>query len=219
MSAAASWQSWLVILQALLPIALGLALSIERPAFVDRYFLFASSFWVIMLAQVVLMIRRDRLRFVLTATIIIVSLFGLMKNLNAIGVFSIRHPQDRPGMAGAAAFLNANALRDDSIVVSHSFIYFPFRYYNRTLIQPRLYSPANLAGIPVYAGRGLLNEGELIHDLAGISPPHTVWFLWTDGFYQHKPPIPSGWHLRDSRQFDDTVGFKGSIYVEEYRVE
>jgi len=65
----------------------------------------------------------------------------------------------------------------------------------------------------------LLNEGELIHDLAGISPPHTVWFLWTDGFYQHKPPIPSGWHLRDSRQFDDTVGFKGSIYVEEYRVE
>ena len=110
---------------------------------------------------------------------------------------------------------DARANSEDAIVVAHSLIYFPFKYYNQTSIRPRLYAPA---AIPVYAGGSMLERQELTADLPTVSA-RRVWFLWTDGFYQHQPTVPQRWHLEVSRRFDDTAGFKGAIYVDEYEIE
>ena len=152
----------------------------------------------------------------LAASVVLVSLAMFAKNLNAIFLVSIRHPVQKPGVAGAAAFVNSHATPGDAIVVAHSLIYFSFKYYNHAGIRPTLYATVPFERFADYAGRSVLDPGELTPDLCAIHGPKRVWYLWTDGFYQKKLPVPAGWHLETTRRFEDTPGYKGSIYVEEY---
>ena len=212
------WPAWLVIAQATLPIAASLALSMVRPIFVDRYFLFASAFWSILIAGILARIRGRSLRRAAVACVVLFSVAMLLKNLNAIYLVSIRHPVSRPGVAGAAAFVNSHATPRDAIVVAHSLIYFSFKYYNRTNIRPVLYSIVPFDRFANYAGAPALDPRDLTSNLGVIDGPQRVWFLWTDGFYQKKTPVPVGWRLETTQRFEDTPGYKGSIYVDKYVV-
>ena len=140
------------------------------------------------------------------------------KNLNAIYLVSIRHPVVKPGVAGAASLVNTEARPGDAIIVGHSLIYFSFKYYNRAGIQPVLYSIVPLEGIADYAGRAVLDRREMITDLGVIHGPRRVWYLWTDGFYLKKFPVPPAWRHHRTVRFEDTPSYKGSIYVEQYTV-
>jgi 4-amino-4-deoxy-L-arabinose transferase-like glycosyltransferase len=110
---ARGWADWLVISQAAFPIAAGLALSAGRPIFLDRYFLFASAFWSILLAGLITRLSRPDVRQAAAAFIVLLSVAALARNLNAIGLVSIRHPVEKPGMAGAAALVNREARGGD----------------------------------------------------------------------------------------------------------
>jgi uncharacterized membrane protein len=213
---ARSWPSWLVIAQAVVPIVAGLALSTNRPIFVDRYFLFASAFWSILLALVIARAPAARVRHALVACVVLMSVAAFAKNLNAIGLASIRHPTEKPGMAGAAAFVNSHARPGDAIVVAHSLIFFSLTYYNTTPIRPLLYSTVRLEAFPYYAGRSVLDPEDMLHDLLAIAGPRRVWYVWTDGFYQHKLDVPASWRLESTRRFEDTPTYKGSIVIDTY---
>jgi hypothetical protein len=215
---ARGWAAWLVISQAALPIAAGLALSIGRPIFLDRYFLFASAFWSILIAGLIARLSRPDVRQAAAGFVVLLSVAALAKNMNAIGLVSIRHPVEKPGMAGAAALVNHEARGGDAIIVAHSLIYFPFKYYNRTIIQPSLYSTIPLERFPRYAGQALLDPAQMTDDLGALSGPRRVWYLWTDGFYQKKVAVPTNWRLQSTHRFDDTPGYKGSIVVDEYAI-
>jgi hypothetical protein len=122
-------------------------------------------------------------------------------------------------MAGAAAYINRHAdPGGDAVIVAHSLIYLPFKYYNRTGIRPRLYGAVPLDRFAYYAGAPLLTPDEMIYDLESVAGPRRVWYLWTDGFYQTKYPAPAKWRRLESREFEDVAGFRGSIYVELYAI-
>lgn len=214
---AGSWPGWLVVVQALLPIASALALSIHRSIVVSRYFLFASAFWSIVAARAAMMPPRPLLRRVIAASLVLVTLYSLARNLNAIGLVAIRHaPRNPPGVAGAAEYINRRAAPGDAIIVTSSLIYFSFNYYNRTT-KALLHAPT-LESIPVYSGRPMLTRNDLIADLQGLCCPRRIWYLWTDGFFDRRPPPPSEWQFMSRSRFADAPDWKGSIYVEEYRL-
>jgi hypothetical protein len=120
-------------------------------------------------------------------------------------------------MAGAAAHVNRHAdARQDAVVVAHSLIYLPFKYYNRTGIRPWLYGKVPLDQFAYYSGAPLLRPDEMIYDLESLASARRVWYLWTDGFYQTRFPVPATWRWVERHEFVDTVGFKGTIYVDLY---
>jgi 4-amino-4-deoxy-L-arabinose transferase-like glycosyltransferase len=212
-----SWEYWLIVAQAILPIAAGLGLAAAGTMPMDRYFVFASAFWSIMMAAVASRLSARWLRFAATGAVVIVSLGAFAINLNAAGLLSLRRPAQRPGMAGAAAHVNRHAdARQDAVVVAHSLIYLPFKYYNRTGIRPWLYGKVPLDQFAYYSGAPLLRPDEMIYDLESLASARRVWYLWTDGFYQTRFPVPATWRWVERHEFVDTVGFKGTIYVDLY---
>ena len=219
LSHARDWPPWLIVAQAVLPIAAGLGLAAASMMPMDRYFVFASVFWSVMLAAVASRLTPRWLRLAATGAVVFVSLGALALNLNAAGVLSLRRLAERPGMAGAAAYVNRHAdPREDAVIVAHSLIYLPFKYYNRTGIRPRLYGAVPLDRFAYYAGAPLLTPDEMIYDLESVANPRRVWYLWTDGFYQKKYSVPAAWRRLESRKFEDTAGFRGSIYVDLYAI-
>ena len=216
---ARSWPQWLIVAQAVVPIAAGLGLAVAAMMPMDRYFVFASAFWSLMLAAVASRLTPRWLRLAGTGAVVFASLGALALNLNAAGVLSLRRPAERPGMAGAVAHVNRHAdPRQDAVVVAHSLIYLPFKYYNRTGIRPRLYGAVPLERFAYYAGAPLLTPDEMIFDLESLVAPRRVWYLWTDGFYQTKYPVPANWRQLERQKFEDTAGFKGAIYVDLYEI-
>ncbi len=212
---AGGWPGWLVIAQALLPIAGGLALSVHRSIIVGRYFLFASASWSILAAGAVMMVPRPLLRRAVAASMVLVTVYAYERNLNEIGVVALRHqPLNPPGIAGAADYINAHAARGDAIIVTNSLIYFSFNYYNRA--AKALLTAPTLDSIPVYGGRPMLTGDELIKDPSTLCCPRRVWYLWTDGFYDRRRPPPGDWQFVSRSRFADAPSFKGDIFVEEY---
>ena len=211
---AAGWPDWLVLAQALLPIACAVVLSIRRPMMINRYFLFASASWSIVAAAGAMMPARPMLRRVIAAGLVVVMLYALERNLNAVGLLALRHPPlNPPGVAGAADYINRHAAPDDAIVVTNSLIYFSFNYYNRA--NRALLRASTIQSIPVYSGRAMLTPEDLATDLGSLCCPRRVWYVWTDGFHDGRPDPPSDWQLVTRSRFVDAPSFKGRIFVEE----
>jgi uncharacterized membrane protein len=204
---------WIIVLSVAVPFVASLLLSFKQAIYQDRYFVFASLYFTILIAAAVFMVPKYTTRRTLTILFTIFSLVIFFKNWHDLGPI-----KDKLGMRAAAAVINDAAKPADKIYVGSSFVYFTFKYYNHTAIHPLLYSTGPLASIPHFSGTALLNPDDLILDFGTAAKNDTVWLLWTTGFGGSKPNTPGNWQKIDEKVFGDTPGFKGDIYVTQYRV-
>lgn len=203
---------WYVLFAVFIPFAAAVAISARTNLYLDRYFIFASLFFTILIAAALFEIPRLTWRLLLIIALIGSSLYATRYNwleLDANG---------RPGIKPAAALVNQNAKAGDKIYVGSSFIYFTFKYYNETGLRPRLISSEPLASIPHFSGTAILSDDDLILDYSNTPKNNTVWLLWTTGFGGNKPGIPKNWKQLEEKRYADTPGFKGEIIVNKYLI-
>jgi len=203
---------WLIIFGVVIPIIAAVALSLRTNIYLDRYFVFASLFFSILIAVAFNAIPNRFARRVIMIALAAVSIFAFFKNWTDLAV------KDKPGMAAAANLVNQNAKPGDSIYVGSSFIFFTFKYYNATPIKPLLYSTAKLEEIPHFSGTAILTNNDLITDFRKTEKGQTVWLLWTTGFGGSKPDVPKPWRQIEEQSYRDAPGFKGLIFVTKYQV-
>jgi len=216
---------WMVIFGVAMPFAAALLLSFKQAIDLDRYFVFASLCFTILIAATLCLLPKYTTRRTLTIIFAAVSIFFFFKNwqdLNVKNLFFNRSVNFKPGMEAASRFVNDTARPEDKIYVGSSFIYFTFRYYNHTGIDPKLMSGGTLETIPHFSGTAILKPDNLILTDTIFNHPEvkkndTVWLIWTTGFGGSKPNVPN-WQVITQKEFHDTPGFKGDIIVTEYHV-
>ncbi len=203
---------WFIVLGVALPFVASLLLSFKQAIYLDRYFVFASLYFTILVAATLFLVPKYTTRRNLTALFAIVSIVIFFRNWSDLNI------KNKPGMAAAAPMINDNARATDKIYVGSSFVYFTFRYYNHTAIHPLLYSTGPLETIPHFSGTALLNNDDLILDFGQAKKNDTVWLLWTTGFGGSKPNVPGSWQKVQEKSFADAPDFKGEIFVTQYHV-
>ncbi len=204
---------WLIALSVVLPFVAALLLSFKQAIYLDRYFVFASLYFSILIAATLFLVPKYTTRRTLTAVFAIVSIILFFRNWQQLGPV-----KNKPGMAAASTFVNENVRANDKIYVGSSFIYFTFKYYNHTPIHPLLISSGSLETIPHFSGTAILTNDDLILNLKQAKKNDTVWLLWTTGFGGSKPNVPGNWQTVQEKSWGDTPGFKGDIYVTEYHI-
>lgn len=218
-----SFHKWLVALAVVAPFAGALLFAVLARAkgsstsvFLDRYFLFASVFFSIALAVWLKEIRPivfARVLLVLYAALNIWTFWHYWQDLNI---------SQKPGMAAAAKFLNANVEPNQKIYVSSSFMFFNFKYYNHSPVRPLLYSGGQISVSQMehYAGTAILTDQDLLPSFEGAAGPgNTVWLLWTDVFGSTKPILPKNWVQLDEKTYPEVRPYVGTnIFVAEYKV-
>lgn len=208
--------SGLVASSFVVPFILAVILSFKRSLYMDRYFIFAGLFYLIIMAMFFSAIRWRALRSALVALIVLFSFYFYVSNWQNINV------SVKPGMAAAASYINQNARSNDKIYVGSSFVYFTFKYYNRSGLYPLLYTPdiKTVAELPHFSGTALLNDSDLIHDFnADAKSGDRVWLLWTTGFGSSKPAVPANWQQLDEKGYEDVYGYRGWIVATSYLVQ
>jgi mannosyltransferase len=209
---------WLVLFGLLVPFVLSIAVSVQNAIYLDRYFVFASLFFTIIIAVVIDRIPSYQTRNIVAGLLIAMMIFAFFKNWYDMGI------DTKPGMAKVSEHVNENAQPNDRIYVGSSFIYFTFRYYNQTGIHPRLISSGELNTIPHFSGTALLNPEDLIledtiFNHSEVKKDDMVWLLWTTGFGSSKPNVPGTWSQVTEFKAGDAPGYKGDIYATEYHVD
>lgn len=203
---------WLVILGVLIPVGAAVGLSMRTDIYLDRYFVFASLFFTILLLLAINSLSNHLFRWVLVIILAGSMGFTFFKNWEKLEI------KNKPGMTAASEVINSAAKPGDKIISGSSFIYFTFKYYNETGIPPQLISDRPIKDIPHFSGTAILTDDDLILDLNKFPKGQTVWLLWTTGFGGSKPSLPSNWKQQSETKFADTPGFKGDIYVDQYQI-
>ncbi|HEX9503182.1 MAG TPA: glycosyltransferase family 39 protein [Patescibacteria group bacterium] len=212
---------WLIIFGVVVPFIAAVLLSFKQAIYQDRYFVFASLYFTIIIAATLFLVPKYTTRRTLTIVFAAVSLILFFKNWNDLGVknlFFNRAVNYKPGMAAASTLINDNARSTDKIYVGSSFVYFTFKYYNHTGINPLLYAPGSLESIPHFSGTAILTNKDLVLDFHQAKKNDTIWLLWTTGFGGSKPNVPGNWNVVTEKEYADTPGFKGNIIVTQYHV-
>ena len=207
-----SFSKWLVLLGLLVPLAAAIAISFQSNLYLDRYFVFASLYFTILLAITLHYVPKLYLRWFLIALFIAGMLYSFSANWKKLDA------TDKPGMSQAAQIINLNAKPGDKIYVGSSFIFFTFKYYNHTDVAPQLISDRPLSEIPHFSGTAILTDEDLILNPEKTAKGSVIWLVWTTGFGGTKPAIPKTWQELSSQKIPDTPSFKGDIFVEKYRV-
>jgi hypothetical protein len=202
-------------------------LSLRQAIYLDRYFVFASLFFSILVGLAILHLARPMWRRIFITFLVVFSLVAFFKNWQNLDVKNLvfdRSVNKKPGMAKAAELVNERALPEHKIYVGSSFIFFTFQYYNETSIKPLLLSSEPVENIPHFAGTAIMTNDDLQITQNGLVPAdavnknNNVWLIWTTGFGGSKPNVPGNWSEVQEYEFQDTPGFKGKIVVTEYHV-
>jgi uncharacterized membrane protein len=204
-------EKWLIIFSLIIPFLLAVALSIKRPIYVDRYFIFGFPFYWILIAGAILLINNKWAKnFLIIIAILGVSItFPIRWNKIDIG--------KKPGMTGASAYLNKEFEPNEKIFAGSSFVYFTFKYYNQTNTNPRLYAPGYM---PHYSGTALLSPGDIITDFSKeTKKDDIVWMINTTGFGNYQPTVPDNWVKEDEQGFQDAYPYLGWIIISRYKVK
>ncbi len=208
-----SQEKWLVFLGLVIPFAAAVLISMRTNLYLDRYFVFASLYFSILIGAALYKLPNQFLRWGAIALLSSVVVFAFLKNWTDLDI------QNKPGMAAASEAVNIEAQKNDKIIVSSSFIYFTFKYYNETGVHPLLISDRLIKDIPHFSGTAILTDDDLILDLNKFAKGQTVWLLWTTGFGGSKPGLPKSFQQISERKYADAPGFKGDIFVTEYQVK
>jgi len=204
-------EKWLIVFSLIIPFLLATVLSVKRPLYVDRYFIFGFPFYAILLSGAILLINNKWTKNFL----IIVAILGFSST------FPIRWSKidigKKPGMAGASTYLNQEFKSNEKIFVGSSFVYFTFKYYNRTNTNPLLYAPGFM---PHYSGTALLSPEDIITDFnKETKKDDIVWMINTTGFGNYQPTVPGNWIKEDERGFQDAYPYLGWIIISRYKVD
>ncbi|OGZ52543.1 MAG: hypothetical protein A3B25_01420 [Candidatus Ryanbacteria bacterium RIFCSPLOWO2_01_FULL_48_26] len=207
-----SFTKWYILFGLLVPIAAAVTVSLRTNLYLDRYFVFASLFFSILVIISFSKIPNRALRWFLIIALIGGSLFAFFKNWTDLNI------ENKPGMSAVSAYINQNAKAPDQIYVGSSFIFFTLKYYNETGIKPLLISSGSLETIPHFSGTALLTNSDLISDISKAQKNSTIWLLWTTGFGGSKPQVPANWKQLSEVSYEDAPGFKGRIVVTKFVV-
>jgi mannosyltransferase len=217
-------EKWLVVLGVVIPFLAAVALSLKNDIYLDRYFVFASLYFAIMLALAFSAVPRLWWRRAFIWAFVAMSLYAFWKNWE---VLDVKDPGSnlvkKPGMAAGSDYLEERIGKNDKIYVGSSFVFFTFKYYNDTGITPKLISGSPLSGIPHFAGTAILTEDDLvlndfIFNAANYKKNEIIWLVWTTGWGGSKPNVPGNWVNISEKSWGDSPGFKGDLYVTQYRV-
>jgi uncharacterized membrane protein len=199
---------WLIFFSLIVPFALASIFSLKTSVYLDRYFIFVSAFYLIFIALGIFLIKNKFIKAIIAAAIILGCLYGFIYNWNSLDI------KNKPGMAGAAVYLNQEAAPEDKIFVGSSFVYFTFRYYNRTLIHPKLYAPGELSH---FSGTALLYEKDIIKNFQEVEKEKIIWLINTTGFGNFQPEVPPDWTKLEEKSFQDAYDYRGWIIVSKYK--
>jgi uncharacterized membrane protein len=217
-------EKWMVSLGVIVPFLAAIGLSLMNDIYLDRYFVFASLSFAILLGLAFSAVPKLWLRRALVILFIAGSLYAFGKNWQMAGVKDLGSSVvKKPGMAAASAYLTERVGKNDRIYVGSSFVFFTFKYYNQTGVTPKLISGSPVSGIPHFAGTAILTDDDLVlndyvFDKANFKRNEIIWLVWTTGWGGSKPNVPN-WSNISERSWSDYPGFKGDLYVTQYRVD
>jgi uncharacterized membrane protein len=239
-----SFHKWAVAFAALAPFAGALLFALlaklkgsDSSVFLDRYFLFGSVFFTVILA---VWLKEIKIRWLAGLMLLAYVLFNIYtvsyywKDLDV---------KTKPGLSKAARLLSANVEPKHKLYVGSSFMFFNLKYYinqyalgeksglyslvsgksqDREFPRPLLYSGGNtsVSGMPHYAGTAILTDQDLVPDFGkGANPGDTVWLVWTNGFGSNKPETPKNWVQVYEQSYAEVRPWVGTyVYVTEYKV-
>ncbi len=200
---------WLVFFMLTVPFAGAIVLSLKTSIYLDRYFIFVSAFFIILICGAILKIKNPLIKNFLILFTILISVYSFAYNSKGLEI------EKKPGMAGAAAYINQAAKPNDKIYIGSSFVYFTFRYYNETQIHPKLYAPGELSH---FSGTALLSPEDIIKNFEQKTQKNdAVWLINTTGFGNYQPKTPNDWIKEDEKGFQDAYGYQGWIVVSKYK--
>ncbi len=200
---------WLIFFSLIIPFVIASIFSLKTSVYLDRYFIFVSAFYLIFIALGIFLVKNKFTKTVIAAAIILGCLCGFIYNWNSLNI------QNKPGMAGAAAYLNQEVAPKDKIFVGSSFVYFTFRYYNQTSVSPKLYAPGELSH---FSGTALLSNEDIIKNFQGVKKGEIIWLINTTGFGNFQPEVPSNWIKLEEKSFQDAYDYRGWIIVSKYKI-
>ena len=202
---------WLVFLLIVIPFLGAIVFSFKSSIYLDRYFIFTLPFYLILAGGAIWLIKNTKIRNILIFIAILGSLVAFPVRWARLEV------EKKPGMAAAANYLNQQAKPGEKIYVGSSFVYFTFKYYNQTGIQPKLYAPGSL---PHFSGTALLFPEDIIGDFyQGIKKNDIIWMINTTGFGNYQPSLPDNWKKEEEKGFQDLYDYQGWIIVIKYKVQ
>ena len=203
-------EKWLVFFMLAVPFAGAIALSLKTSIYLDRYFIFVSAFFIILICGAILKIKNPLIKNFLIFLTILISVYSFAHSSKELEI------EKKPGMAGAAAYINQAAKPNDKIYVGSSFVYFTFRYYNETQVYPKLYAPGELSH---FSGTALLSPEDIIKNFEQETQKNnTVWLINTTGFGNYQPKTPGNWIKENEKGFQDAYGYQGWIVVSKYKI-
>ncbi|MCK4781523.1 glycosyltransferase family 39 protein [Candidatus Parcubacteria bacterium] len=201
---------WLTLSLLIIPFVVAIGMSLKTSIYLDRYFIFVSAFYIILICSAILEIKNKFIRNTLIIVAILGSLIGYAHYWNDLDI------KDKPGMAGAAAYLNQEVKPDDKIYIGSSFVCFTFRYYNETRVEPLLFAPNELSH---FSGTALLSPKDIIKNFDQPKKDDVVWFINTTGFGNYQPETPRHWIKQQEKGFQDAHPYQGWIIVTQYKVQ
>ena len=175
----------------LAPVAVWL-LSFKRPIYIDRYFVFASVGFYVLLAVLLFVAwpweKYARVR--LASIVIILASF-------AIGIYGVydqaNHRMKAVGEAVAEKFRPG-----DGLIAGELYVFFDFSYYNRTGTTLQLLAPGGVGGYGESslfydrADQVVVKNYDSIHPRTGH-----VWVIGKTGKHDYFTKVPSNWAVLD----------------------
>lgn len=177
--------SLLLILFTLLPVFMAIAISFIKPIFHERYFVFSTIGFCIMLAfSVAYIAQKNKLLGIALGLLVILTQLVGLRNVNAQANHQMRQVMQN---------LNSNYRSGDNIVSGELYTYFDGSYYNDTGSKIYLYTGG---GRPNgYGESGLIYDKDIYTDSYGGFKTGRVWLIGKTGEHAYYKDIPSNWKL------------------------
>ncbi len=177
--------SRLVVSFGILPILVGLLVSIQKPIFHERYFVFAAVAIYIIVAMTIDRLSQKKIW-------LMGILLTLVVGTELIGVRNV-YAQSSHEMGEVINQINNQYQIGDNIIAAELYVYFDSSYYNTTEQPIKLYTAnSNLNG---YGESGLLHNQDIYIDSYNTIPRGRVWVIGKTGDHNYYQQIPSYWVL------------------------
>jgi len=201
---------WLVLALVVVPFLASTAMSLRTSIYLDRYFIFVSVFYIILICSAILKVKNKFIRQCLIIITILGSVICFIHYWNDLNI------KEKPGMAGAASYLNQEVKPGDKIYVGSSFVYFTFKYYNKTPARPLLFVPGELLH---FSGTALLSPEDIINNFNQAKKNDIVWMINTTGFGNYQPTVPNNWIKQKEKKFQEARAYQGWIIITQYKIQ